>query len=57
MRSAALKILLASPSCAKSLTTSSFVVIKAIVTDLSTTGGRISTIDESTASPISFLIY
>ena len=33
--------------------TNSLVVIKAIVTDLSTTGGRISTIDESTASATS----
>lgn len=36
-------------SNAKSLRTNSLVVINAIVTDLSTTGGKISTIDESTA--------
>ena len=55
IRSAALRILSGSPSKAKSFTTNSRVVIRAMVTDLSTTGGSISTIDESTAPPTNSL--
>ena len=49
IKSAALWIFWVSLSNAKSFSTNSLVVINAIVTDLSTTGGKISTIDESTA--------
>lgn len=55
IRSAARMILLKSGSNAKSLRTNSLVVMRAMVTDLSTTGGRISTIDESTAFPTTAL--
>lgn len=45
IRSAALRILVQLKSKAKSLSTSSLVVIREIVTERSTTGGRISTMD------------
>jgi hypothetical protein len=45
IKSAALSILLWFASKAKSLSTSSLVVIRAIVTERSTTGGSISTMD------------